>query len=133
MLLVQPMCLLTSLLISSTNLIYSCVSRYCACQRLPLLKFFIITIAIVTHYLFTRFPSSFHIDFYSAFEFVYSNTSKSIKKNPNLTNRVFQFSLVVILTIRQISPDSHKKHLIRFFNEVVCTSCSHCFMFLTLR
>ena len=64
----QSMCLLTLLLMSNTNRIYSCVSRYCACQHLPLLLFFYLTIAIVTRHPFTHFPSNFHIHFYSAFK-----------------------------------------------------------------
>jgi hypothetical protein len=79
-----PMCLLTSLLVSTTYLVYSCVSRFCACQHLPLLWLFYLTIAIVTRHPFTRFPLNFHINFHSAFKLsIFQKT-----KNPTLSGRV---------------------------------------------
>lgn len=68
---VQPMCLLMMLIRSSTNQNYSCVSRFCACQHLPLLKFFYLTIAIVTRYPFTHFTLRHSFSLSHHFQFFY--------------------------------------------------------------
>jgi hypothetical protein len=84
---VQPMCLLTLLLMLITNLIYLCVSRWNACQHLPLLWLFYLHDC-------DCYTPSFHtlsVKLSSSLSLRFQITNMSKNKKPDLFEIGFKF------------------------------------------
>jgi hypothetical protein len=115
-------CLLMTLIISISYLMYLCVSRGCACRRLPPLMFFILRLRMLHALLSHTFYQTFVLTFVPLSNIFIPICQRTKIKNPDCSESGFmseiKFEVKLFLYVHS-SPDSHMFLHIRFFTEII--------------